>query len=900
MSTLVGTRYLVSMYRGESGTWQYGSQPVYRAYNPNSGRHFFTVNSYEYHNLTRAGWMGEGVAFRLTGRGTVPVYRLYNPNSGEHHLTPSAAERDSLAKAGWRSEGVAFSADASGNFPVYRAYNPNSGEHFFTASRGEYDSLVKAGWRGEGTAWYGYGVMCLAASGSSTVTQQLGFGEAQAWQLWRGPDGSYRLTNRGTGRSLDAGVGTPAPGTPVGVSADSASRSQSWTVRDAGTTTALGGVSAQVARLVPTSATGLALGLSSVTIGGSGALAQLSSDSTQQEWALVDATGLGVGGRYEVLLKQDPRFALDVAGAGTANGANVQIYARNSTNAQKWWMTDEGDGWSVQSVGSGLYMDVSGARFADGQNVHTWRDNDQRQQRWLVESHGTTTVGGRPCAVVTLGAGNASDYRLAASSTGLSANVFITNQALDERQMWVLYPTDGSDPSLPVPGNLALADSVGGLDEGTRPYADRHYPTWTCPDAWLSGDNHYQWRWRRRTYASSWGDWTDWSAWAEASVTTDGERSWLTDGVDTSYDRSYAQAMEAEVQVRVAGESDWGLCVGGAADASVVCATMPRVTLGPLGIGPDGVIMGYASDLARGNRLYVSSVRYAGRELVSSEMAFGPLDDATSVRLPMDGAEYAVPDGGTVTVTYQVGTYVVPRFASQVATIEARWDAGSVDVTPEIAANPDRTLTVSMPHLGEETLFVDFGDGIDGRIDWDPTVSGGRATWDHAFDYPFNTAFTVYVLGRSADGDRWGVYGTTFERGDRRLAAYPPCHKFTWRDSDGQPRTLVIDRFRGAMKGSETWEADSESQAVAGRRDRVVTFSGGEKRSRKVEGVLLEGREDSSMADLEALARQRYATYYSPWGGVESVAVTDYDCSTVRGQTDVSISMTRVGDAPWK
>lgn len=894
MSTLVGTRYLVSMYRGESGTWQYGRQPVYRAYNPNSGRHFFTVNSYEYHNLGRAGWRLEGVAFRLTGSGAVPVYRLYNPNSGEHHLTLSSTERDSLAKAGWRNEGVAFKADASGNFPVYRAYNPNSGEHFFTASKAEYDALVKAGWKGEGVAWYSYGIMCLAASGASTVTQQLGFTSAQAWQLWRASDGSYRLTNRGTGRVLD--VQAPTSGAAVGVRDVSASRSQSWQLQDAGTTTAFGSVTADMVRVVPSKATSLALGLSSTSIGGSGKLAALSTNSTQQEWALVDATGLGVGGKYEVLLKQDTRFALDVAGAGRANGANVQIYTRNHTNAQKWWLTDEGNGWQVQCVGSGRVMDVSGGTMRDGQNVLTWADNDQRNQRWRVELHGTTTVGGRPCAVVTLGAANGSDYRLAASATGLSANVYITNATLDDRQMWVLYPTDGSDPTLPVPSGLSLADSVGGTEEGTRPYADRHYPTWECPDAWLSGDNHYQARWRRRTYTTAWGAWTDWSAWAEAAVTTDGDRAWLTDGIDTSYDRALAQAMEAEVQVRVAGQSDWGMCVGGAADATIACATMPTVTLGPLGIGPDGVLLGYASDVSRGNRLYVSSIRYGTKELVASEMAFGPLDDKTSVRLPMDGAEYAVPDGASVTVTYQVGTYVVPRFGgSRTATIAAKWDAGSVDVTPTITVNRDRTLTVSVPHLGTETLFVDFGGGRDERIDWDPTVSGSTATWSHAFDYPFDTPFTVYVLARSSDGDRWGVHGTTFAKGDQRLLAYPPCHKFTWRDSDGQARTFVLDRFHGAMKASTSWKADSESAQVAGRTNRVVTFSGNEEATHTVAGVLLGGREYSDVAALEELAARRYATYYSPFGGVEQIAVTGYETATVKGQTEVSISITRVG-----
>lgn len=37
---------------------------VYCAYNPNSGEHYFTTNSSEYNNLQKAGWKGQGVAFK--------------------------------------------------------------------------------------------------------------------------------------------------------------------------------------------------------------------------------------------------------------------------------------------------------------------------------------------------------------------------------------------------------------------------------------------------------------------------------------------------------------------------------------------------------------------------------------------------------------------------------------------------------------------------------------------------------------------------------------------------------------------------------------------------------------------------------------------------------------------
>ena len=66
----------------------------------------------------------------------VPVRRMYNPNSGEHFYTVDTREQYSLCEAGWRDEGVAWYAPMTGDW-VYRMYNPNAGDHFYTTDRHE-------------------------------------------------------------------------------------------------------------------------------------------------------------------------------------------------------------------------------------------------------------------------------------------------------------------------------------------------------------------------------------------------------------------------------------------------------------------------------------------------------------------------------------------------------------------------------------------------------------------------------------------------------------------------------------------------------------------------------------------------------------------------------------------
>jgi len=131
-----------------------GTIPMYRAYNPNSGEHFYTSDFAELSNICSLGWSYEGVAWYAPSGGS-NVYRLYNPNTGDHHYTLDPEERDMLEFVGWNYEGVAWFSD--GDIPIYRVYNPNAvtGSHHYATSAEEIMGLVSAGWQDEGIGWYG-------------------------------------------------------------------------------------------------------------------------------------------------------------------------------------------------------------------------------------------------------------------------------------------------------------------------------------------------------------------------------------------------------------------------------------------------------------------------------------------------------------------------------------------------------------------------------------------------------------------------------------------------------------------------------------------------------------------------------------------------------------------------
>jgi hypothetical protein len=78
---------------------------------------------------------------------------------------------------------------------------------------------------------------------------------------------------------------------------------------------------------------------------------------------------------------------LEVAGASTANGANVRIYTSNNNNCQKWTVTPTGDGnYKLLNVNSGKAVDVSGGSTADGANVLQWPYSGADNQQWRISA----------------------------------------------------------------------------------------------------------------------------------------------------------------------------------------------------------------------------------------------------------------------------------------------------------------------------------------------------------------------------------------------------------------------------------------------------------------------------------------------------------------------------------
>lgn len=139
------------MLNQPSGTTSSGTVRMYRAYNPTADYHFFTTSAGEFSNAVAHGYRDE-----TTGRpgfavlaaqaaGSTAIHRMYNPNSGRHYYTLGDGERSFLVSQGWRyekDEGFMYPTQVAGTTEVYRLYNRLSGTHLFTEDASQKNAIL--------------------------------------------------------------------------------------------------------------------------------------------------------------------------------------------------------------------------------------------------------------------------------------------------------------------------------------------------------------------------------------------------------------------------------------------------------------------------------------------------------------------------------------------------------------------------------------------------------------------------------------------------------------------------------------------------------------------------------------------------------------------------------------
>lgn len=129
-------------------------------------------------------------------------------------------------------------------------------------------------------------------------------------------------------------------------------------------------------------------------------------------------------------------MVLDVPGASRDDGANVQLWDANRSDAQKWRVSYDSQGLAtITNVASGKVLDAQWGSSRPGTNVDQWSPNGTRAQKWRI----TSGDQGRVKIVSALDPAIVLDVAAANASAG--ANVGLWNANGSDAQAFSFIPT---------------------------------------------------------------------------------------------------------------------------------------------------------------------------------------------------------------------------------------------------------------------------------------------------------------------------------------------------------------------------------------------------------------------------------------------------------------------------
>lgn len=138
-------------------------------------------------------------------------------------------------------------------------------------------------------------------------------------------------------------------------------------------------------------------------------------------------------GTYVVASALDGGKALDVSSGSYDNGANVQLWDSNETEAQKWTVShDKNDYVTLTNTGSGKALDVSYGKAYEEANIQQWEFNDTRAQKWIAVRDNSSYR-----LVSALDPSLVLDVKSAETTNGTNVQLWTSNNS--KAQQWTFF-----------------------------------------------------------------------------------------------------------------------------------------------------------------------------------------------------------------------------------------------------------------------------------------------------------------------------------------------------------------------------------------------------------------------------------------------------------------------------
>lgn len=297
----------------------------------------------------------------------------------------------------------------------------------------------------------------------------------QIWHVSYRPDNTLRVTSALYAKSLDIPAGNAYPGANVHVWTDNwggeYTRAQQWDLIDQEETVTVNSVEYPVWWISFHDEPTLCLDISNASFAdGTNIMIYTKNTSDAQKWIFVPIDLFHSGGLYEIRSMANTNLAMDVSYESTVPGANIFLFGAHGHNNQKWIFNEleNSQGWLIRSVLGEVYLDTANhVTNVNGTNIETGSiaDGVFPSQCWkVIPVENTVTINGKTCAIVQLGVANGTSYLAdnAGGSTVAGANVRIWEPNFSPAQHWALYPTNAEDPRMPTPYGMGIASTLHG------------------------------------------------------------------------------------------------------------------------------------------------------------------------------------------------------------------------------------------------------------------------------------------------------------------------------------------------------------------------------------------------------------------------------------------------------
>lgn len=224
-----------------------------------------------------------------------------------------------------------------------------------------------------------------SAADSTVIQLYSGNGsKAQQFTFTRQSDGSYEIVNVNSGKALDVRNGVAENNAIVQQYSRNNSQAQRWFIRDSG------------AGYYLQSALGnWVLDLSGGNTANGAAIRLYVPNGTASQLFVVSSSDVNIATGVSMIITSiaNKKLVTDVTGASMVNGARVQLYSSNNTNAQKYRFESIGNGtYKIVNVNSGKVLDVSSGSTANGAALQQYTSNNTVAQQWTVRNYGSGKI----------------------------------------------------------------------------------------------------------------------------------------------------------------------------------------------------------------------------------------------------------------------------------------------------------------------------------------------------------------------------------------------------------------------------------------------------------------------------------------------------------------------------